>query len=180
MLQTIRMKQHCFLTSIKLDTSNVLTRIITKVLLWCIAKLTFAFTFTGHFKSIIKGFKFIFSDFFSLQIKLLPCNQNNLDASKEIGCLCNTWKFFRTKQKNRKGYVQLYKKMKKVLCFAIVLISSSKFSFKGKNYLKLIIHFNFSNKTFMQKGTDQRPFDFFQFWYTKSVCLFKGLLYCLN
>ena len=60
------------------------------------------------------------------------------------------------------------------------MISSSKFSFKGKNYLKLIIHFNFSNKTFMQKGTDQRPFDFFQFWYTKSVCLFKGLLYCLN
>ena len=60
------------------------------------------------------------------------------------------------------------------------IISSSKFSIKGKNYLKLIIYFNFSNKTFMQKGTDQRPFDFFQFWYTKSVCLFKGLLYCLN
>ena len=122
MLQTIRMKQHCFLTSIKLDTSNVLTRIITKVLLWCIAKLTFAFTFTGHFKSIIKGFKFIFSDFFSLQIKLLPCNQNNLDVPEEIRCLCNTRKMFRTKQKNRKGYVQLYKKMKKVLCFAIVSI----------------------------------------------------------
>ena len=122
MLQTIRMKQHCFLTSIKLDTSNVLTRIITKVSLWYIAKLTIAFTFTGHLKSIIKWFKFVFSDVFSLQIKLLPCNQNNLDASQEIGCLCNTWKKFRTKQKNRKGYVQLYKKMKKVLCFAIVSI----------------------------------------------------------
>ena len=152
MLQTIRMKQHCFLTSIKLDTSNVLTRIITKVLLWCIAKLTFAFTFTGHFKSIIKGFKFIFSDFFSLQIKLLPCNQNNLDASKEIGCLCNTWKKFQTKQKNRNGYVQPHKKMEKsaLFCNSVnSVISSSKFSFKERNYLKLIISFNFSNKTLM-------------------------------
>ena len=60
------------------------------------------------------------------------------------------------------------------------IISSSKFSFKGKNYLKLIIYFNFSNKAFMQKSTDHRLFDFFQFWYTKSVCLFKGLSYCLN
>ena len=60
------------------------------------------------------------------------------------------------------------------------IISSSKFSFRGKNYLKLIIYFNFSNKTFMQNGTDQRPFDFFQSGHTKLVCLFKGLLYCLN
>ena len=60
------------------------------------------------------------------------------------------------------------------------MISSSKFTFKGENYLKLIISFIFFNNTFMQKGTDQRPFDFFQSWYIKSVCLFKGLLYCLN
>ena len=156
MLQT-NVLHNSFLTSIKLDTSNVFTRIITKVLLWCITKL-FSVTF------------------FPCRLKFCFATEITL----KIGCLCNTWKKFRTKQKNRKGYVQLYKKMKKVLCFAIVLISSSKFSFKGKNYLKLIIHFNFSNKTFKRKGTDQRPFDFFQFWYTKSVCLFKGLLYCLN
>ena len=61
------------------------------------------------------------------------------------------------------------------------VISSSKFSFKEKNNLKLIISFNFSKKkSFMEKGTEQRPFDFFQFWYPKSICLFKGLLYCLN
>ena len=78
MLQTISMNQHhCFLTSIKLDTSNVFTRIIINVLLWCIAKLKFALKFTGHLKSVIKGFKFIFSDFFPLQIKLLLCNRNN-------------------------------------------------------------------------------------------------------
>ena len=79
MLQTISMNQHhCFLTSIKLDTSNVFIRIITKVLLWCMAKLRFAFPFTGHFKSVIKGFKFVFSDLFPLQIKLLPCNRYNV------------------------------------------------------------------------------------------------------
>ena len=121
MLQTIRMKQHCFLTSIKLDTSNVLTRIITKVLLWCIAKLTFAFTFTGHFKSIIKGFKFIFSDFFSLQIKFCLATKITWMPQKKLDASAIPEKF-RTKQKNRKGYVQLYKKMKKVLCFAIVSI----------------------------------------------------------
>ena len=46
------------------------------------------------------------------------------------------------------------------------IITSSKFSFKEKNYLKLITTFNLSNKSrkaFMQKGTDQRPFDFFSF-----------------
>ena len=50
------------------------------------------------------------------------------------------------------------------------IISSSKFSFEEKNYLKLIISFNFSNKTFMQKSKDQRPFNFFQFWYPKNLC----------
>ena len=98
MLQTISMNQHhCFLTSIKLDTSNVFTRIITKVLLWCITKL-FSVTF------------------FPCRLKFCFATEITL----KIGCLCNTWKKFRTKQKNRKGYVQPYKKMKKVLCFAIV------------------------------------------------------------
>ena len=49
-----------------------------------------------------------------------------------------------------------------LLCNSVnSIISSSKFSFKEKNYIKLIISFNFLNKTFMQKGTDQRSFDFF-------------------
>ena len=33
---------------------------------------------TEYFKSVITGFKFIFRDFFPLQIKLLLCNRNNL------------------------------------------------------------------------------------------------------
>ena len=55
------------------------------------------------------------------------------------------------------------------------IISSNKF--KENNYLKLIISFNISNKTFMQKGTDQRPFNFFsfgtqnQFAYLKVYCI---------
>ena len=46
-----------------------------------------------------------------------------------------------------------------------------------------LIFFNLSNKsckTFMQKGTDQKPFDFFQFWYPKLMCLFISLLCCFN
>ena len=73
---------------------------------------------TEYFKSVIKGFKFAFSDVF-------PCILNFSFAAEitlKIGCLWNTWKKFRTKQKNRKGYVQPYKKMKKVLCFEIVSI----------------------------------------------------------
>ena len=52
-----------------------------------------------------------------------------------------------------KGYVQPHEKMKKSALFSnsvSSVISSSKFSFKERNYLKLIICFNFSNKTFMQ------------------------------
>ena len=82
-----------------------------------------------------------------------------------------------------KGYVQPHEKMKKSALFSnsvSSVISSSKFSFKERNYLKLIISFNFSNKTFIKKGTDLRPIDFFQFWYPKSISLFQGLLYCVN
>ena len=53
------------------------------------------------------------------------------------------------------------------------IISCSKFSFKGKNYLKLTIYFNFSSKIFMQQGTDQRLFDFFQFWYQNQFAYLK-------
>ena len=50
-----------------------------------------------------------------------------------------------------------------LLCNSVnSIISSSKFSFKEKNYIKLI-SFNFLNKTSMQKGTDQRSFNFFSF-----------------
>ena len=100
-------QHHCFAASIKLDTSNVFTRIIPKILLWCIAKLKFALKFTGMniLKYVIKGFKFVFSDFF-------PCRLNFCFATEitlKIGCLCNTWKTFRAKQKNQKCHVQPYK-----------------------------------------------------------------------
>ena len=41
---------------------------------------------TEYFKSVIKGFKFVFSDFFSQQINRLLCNRNNF----KNGRLCNT------------------------------------------------------------------------------------------
>ena len=171
-------QHHCFLTSINLDTSNVFTRIIIKVF-WCIAKLKFAFTFTGHFKSVIKGFKVCFQWLFSLQIKLLPCNRNNFKKWMPLQYL----KKVSNETEESKGLRPTMQKdeISALFCNSVnSIISISKFSFRGKNYLKLIIYFNFSNKTFMQNGTDQRPFDFFQSWYTKLVCLFKGLLYCLN
>ena len=74
---------------------------------------------TKYFKSVIKGLKFVFSDpFFSCRLNF--CFTTKI--TQKIGCLCNTRKKFRTKQKSRKGYVQPYKKMKKCLCFAIVSI----------------------------------------------------------
>ena len=68
-LQTISMTQHhCFLTSIKLDILNMFTRIITKSFALMYRKIEIRFDIYGteHFKSVIKGFKFVFSNFFSL------------------------------------------------------------------------------------------------------------------
>ena len=149
MLQTISITQHhWFLTSIKLDTSNVFTRIITKVLLWCIAKLKFALTFTGHFKSVIKGFN-LFS------VTFLPCRLNFCFAT-EITSLQYLKKVSNEAEESKGLRPTIQKDEKSALfCNSVnSIISSSKFSFKEKNHLKLIISFNFSNKTFMQKGTD--------------------------
>ena len=68
-LQTISMTQHhCFLTSIKLDILNMFTRIITKSFALMYRKIEIRFDIYGteYFKSVIKGFKFDFSNFFSL------------------------------------------------------------------------------------------------------------------
>ena len=87
------------------------------------------------------------------------------------------------KTKESKGLCPTIQKDEKIalLCNSVnSVISSSKFSFKEKNYLKFIISFNFSNKTFMQKGTDQRPFDCFSVLVPKINLLISRLLYCLN
>ena len=68
------------------------------------------------------------------------------------------------KTKESKGLCPTIQKDEKIALYrnsVNSVISSSKYGFKEKNYLKLIISFNFSNKTFMQKGTDHRPFDCF-------------------
>ena len=97
--------------------------------------------------------------FFSLQIKLLLCNQISLDASAVIEKVS-------TKTEESKGLRPTIQKDEKsaLFCNSVnSVISSSKFSFEEKDYLKRIISFNFSNKKFMQKVTDQRLFDFFPF-----------------
>ena len=113
-------QHHCFLTSIKLDTSNVFTRIITEVLFWCIAKLKLALTFMGI--NILNPQSKNLSLF---SVTFSPCKLNFWFATElnfKNGCLCYIRKKFWTKQKNRKGYVQPDKKMRKGLCFAIVSI----------------------------------------------------------
>ena len=117
---------------------------------------------TEYFKSVITGFKFIFRDFFPLQIKLLLCNRNNLKNWMPLQYL----KKVSNETEESKGLRPTIQKDEKsaLFCNSVnSIISSGKFSFKEKNYLKLIISFNFLNKTFMRKGTDQRPFDFFSF-----------------
>ena len=123
--------------------------------------------------------KIVFSDFFSLQIKILLCNRNNFKNWMPLQYL----KKVSNETEESKGLRPTIQKDEKsaLFCNSVnSIISSSKSSFKEKNNLKLIISFNFSNKTFMQKCADQRSFDFFQFWYPKSICLFRGLLNCLN
>ena len=132
--------------------------------MYCKIEIPFDIYGTEYVKSVIRGLKFVFSNFFSLQIKLLLCDQSNLKNWMPLQCLR---KKFRTKQKNCKGYLQPWKKMKKCFAFNSVnsLIPSNKCSFKEKS-LKLIISFNLSNKsrrTFMQKSRDQRSFDISKF-----------------
>ena len=71
-----------------------------------------------YFKSVIKGFKFVFSDFFSLQIKLLLCNGNNLKNWISLQYL----KKVSNETEESKGLCPTIQKDEKVLCFAIVSI----------------------------------------------------------
>ena len=56
--------------------------------------------------------------FFPLQIKLLLCIRNNLKNWMPLQCLTKVL----NETEESKSYVQPYKKMEKVLCFAIVSI----------------------------------------------------------
>ena len=71
-----------------------------------------------YFKSAIKEFKFVFSDFFSLQIKLLLCNGNNLKNCIPLQYL----KKVSNETEESKGLCPTIQKDEKVLCFAIVSI----------------------------------------------------------
>ena len=71
MLQTYGMpKLHRFFTTIELDTSNVFTRITAKMFAFMYCKIEtrfeiFGMTFSEYVKFVIKGLKFVFSDFFT-------------------------------------------------------------------------------------------------------------------
>ena len=117
---------------------------------------------TEYFKSVIKGFKFVFSDFFSLQIKPLLCNRIDLKNWIPLQYL---QKVSNEREEPRGLHPTIQKDEKSAFFYNSVnsIISSSKFSFKEKDYLKLIISFNFSNKTFMQKGQTRGHLIFFSF-----------------
>ena len=71
MLQTYGMpKLHRLFTNIELDTSNVFTRITAKMFAFMYCKIEirfeiFGMTFSEYVKFVIKGLKFVFSDFFT-------------------------------------------------------------------------------------------------------------------
>ena len=73
---------------------------------------------TEYLKSVIKGLKLFFSALFSLQIKLLLCNRNNLKNWMPLQYL----KKVSNETEELKGLRPTYKKMKKMFCFAIVSI----------------------------------------------------------
>ena len=63
-------KLHRFFTTIELDTSNVFTRISAKMFAFMYCKIEtrfeiFGMTFSEYVKFVIKGLKFVFSDFFT-------------------------------------------------------------------------------------------------------------------
>ena len=71
MLQTYGMpKLYRFFTTIELDTSNVFTRITAKMFAFMYCKIEIRFEIFGmtsseYVKFVIKGLKFVFSDFFT-------------------------------------------------------------------------------------------------------------------
>ena len=83
------------------------------------------------FKSTIKGFKFVFSGFFSLQRKRLLCNRNNFKNWMHLQYL----KKVSHKTEESKGLSSTIQKDEKSALFCNSfnsVTSSSKFSFKGK------------------------------------------------
>ena len=84
---------------------------------------------TKYFKSVIKGFKFVFSDLFFLQIKLLLYNKNNLKNWMPLQYL----KKVSNETEESKGLRPTIQKDEKsaLFCNSVnSVISSSKFSFK--------------------------------------------------
>ena len=73
---------------------------------------------TEYLKYVIRGFKFVFMDFFPLQIKLLLCNQHNLENLIPLQYL----KKVSNETEESKALCPTIQKNEKVLCFAIVSI----------------------------------------------------------
>ena len=71
-----------------------------------------------YFKSVIKGFKFVFSDFFPCRLKILLCNGNNLKNWIPLQYL----KKVSNETEESKGLCPTIQKDEKVPCFAIVSI----------------------------------------------------------
>ena len=132
--------------------------------MYCKIEIRFHIYGIQQVKSVIIGLKFVFSDFFPLQIKLLLFHKSSLKNWMPLHCLKKGF------ERNRR-IARLFPAIEKGEKSALISIVSiqqypvTKFSFKEKR-LNLIISFNFSNKssrTFIQKSTDQRPFHFFRF-----------------
>ena len=143
--------------------------------MYCKIEIRFDIYGIEYVKSVFRGVKFVFSDIFSLQIKLLLCHQSNLKNWMPLQWLKKSFERIR---RTARVIFSHRKRWKKCFVFNSVnsIIPSNKFIFKEKS-LKLI-SFKLSNKshrTFMQKSTDQTPFDFFQIWNPKSICLFITL-----
>ena len=82
-----------------------------------------------YFKSAIKEFKFVFSDFFSLQIKLLLCNRNKFKKWMTLQYL----KKVSNETEESKGLRPTVQKDEKSALFCNSVNSIiSKFSFKEK------------------------------------------------
>ena len=78
---------HCFFTSIRFDTSNVITTIVSFTLMYCKTEIRFENYGIEYVKFVIRRLKFVFSDFFSLQIKLLLCCRSKLKHWMPPQCL---------------------------------------------------------------------------------------------
>ena len=112
---------HCFFTSIRLDTKNVITTIVSFTLMYCKTEIRFENYGIEYVKFVIRRLKFVFSDFFSLQIKLLLCCRSKLKHWMPPQCLK---KKFLMKQRNQEDYFRPYKSMKKKYEKSVLFFSS--------------------------------------------------------